>query len=125
MAANFVVIDSSSGLISQGFPYSKNFATATGIFPVSGQAYLILTVRTGYTSILESAAVSIRGATIGKIIPRPFTDPSDWGLQTEILVFNNTVLRPFFQTLQIIPQGGLGDPNNYLLLGDTICHYFA
>ena len=76
MAANFVVVDSSGALINQSVPYSKNFATGTGIFPISGQAYLILTVRTGYTSILESAAVSISGATIGKIIPRPFPDPS-------------------------------------------------
>ena len=123
MSADYVVVDSTGALISQSFPYFKLFGTSiTLFFPIPGLAYLILTFRTGYTDATDSAAVAINGTTIGEIYPSPFTS-NIYDMETAFFVFDNALLRSPLQTLQIIPQGNLNDPNNYVIVGDAICHY--
>jgi hypothetical protein len=125
MSADYVVIDSSGAMVSQSFPYSKFFAVAIPFPfpPPQGSAYLILTIKTGYSDPLESAAVLINGTNIGSIDPRPWINHFAVDLETMIFVFDNTLLRGILQTLQIVPQGNLADPQNFLLLGDAILHY--
>ena len=124
--SNFVVPDSVGGLVWTSSPYSK-FFLLTGLVVPSGTAYLILTVKTGYTDPSESALVVINGTAIGTIDPRPWTNHFAIDLETMIFVFDNSVLSGFpfgpVNNLQIVLQGNLADPYNYLLLGDAICHY--
>jgi hypothetical protein len=127
MGADYVVVDSSGALVSPSFPYSKFFGTSIiPLFPPpSGLAYLILTVKTGYGVDHPdySAAVLINGTKIGTIDPRQWINHFVIDLETMIFVFDNTLLRGFLQTLQIVLQGNLADPQNFLLVGDAICHY--
>ena len=124
--SNFVVPDSVGGLVWTSSPYSK-FFLLTGLVAPSGTAYLILTVKTGYTDPSESAFVVINGRTVGAIDPRPWTNHFAIDLETMIFVFDNSVLSGFpfgpVNNLEIVLQGNLSDPYNYLLLGDAICHY--
>jgi hypothetical protein len=134
MSYNYAVVDSVGSLVNRSFPYSKPFIAISSITSTA-LAYLILTVRTGYSDLTESAAVSINGTKIGVIEPHPWTNAFNY--DTIILTFPHTALRPspippplgfqiafpMIQTLQIVPQGDLNDPNNYLLVLDVICHY--
>jgi hypothetical protein len=129
--ANYVVPDSTGSLVSASFPYSKLFVTAPRAS--SGKAYLTLTVKTAYTDPSFNAAVKINGTTIGTIDPRPWTNHFILDMETVIFVFDNTLLVtslfswpfliPAINTLQIIRQGNLADPTNFLLVGAAICHY--
>jgi hypothetical protein len=121
----YVVVEDTGALVWTSAPYTKLFVTPSP-FPFggpAGQGYLILTVKTGYTDPSESAAVVINGKTIGNIDPRPWTNHYVIDLETLIFVFDPSVFGWFVQTLQIVLQGDLNDPLNYLLLGNVICHY--
>jgi hypothetical protein len=124
MSADYVVIDSTGALVSQSFPYSKLFATSNAFFfaPPPGLAYLILTFRTGYTDPTDAAVVTINGTIIAEIYPSPFTS-NIYDVETAFFVFDNALLQSPIQILQIIPQGNLNDLNNYVIVGDVICHY--
>lgn len=81
----------------------------------------------------ESAVVSINGTKIGVIGPHRWTNTNAFYFDTTILTFPHAVLIPsplsfplpfpLIQTLWIVPQADLNDPNNYLILGEAICHY--
>jgi hypothetical protein len=129
MSADYVVIDGTGALISLPFfPYSKFFAfPPPPLFSFgqpSGLAYLLLTVKTGYSDPSENAAVLVNGTTIGTIDPRTWTNHFAVDLETIIFVFDSSVFFGFppVQNLQIVPQGNLSDPSNFLLLGSAILH---
>jgi hypothetical protein len=130
MSYNYVVVDSVGSLINRSFQYSKSFIAISSI-KSTALAYLLLTVRTGYSDLSENAVVSINGTKIGNIEPHPWTNA--FNFDTITLTFPHTVLIPsplsfplpfpLIQTLRIVPQGDLNDANNYLLVMQVICHY--
>jgi hypothetical protein len=134
MSADYVVIDRTGAMIASFLPpYSPIFFTSIFPFfpPPPGDAYLILTVKTGYDNDHPeySAAVLINGTTIGTIDPRPWTTHFFFPFETVIFPFPNTLLSGLVQTLQIVRAPDVGNPLldqfNFLFVGDAICHYRA
>ena len=76
---------------------SPSLFIAMAVLPLpSGTAYLILTVKTGYTGPSENAFVFINGSLIGVIEPRPWTNHSIIDCETIILQFPNTLFPAIF-----------------------------
>lgn len=129
--SSYVVVDGTGEYVSVSSRYNKYFVTNPRA--ADGKGYLILTVKTGYTNQVDSAAVKINGTTVGAIEPRPWTDHFVIAMEPVIIVFDNVILNPptyfgfgiylSYQRLEIVPRVGSTDPRNYLLLGEAICHY--
>jgi hypothetical protein len=127
MPAHYDVIDQLGAYISPSSPYSRPFLTFNRLS--SGTAYLILTVKTGYSDPVKNALVFVNSITIGNIEPRQWTNHLVIAEETIILPFANTLLQNLpalgglgINFLSIMPTGT--DPDNYVLLGTAICHFY-
>jgi hypothetical protein len=132
MAIDYQVIDSQGALVNQSFPYTREFLTFNR--SSADTAYLTLSAFTGYNASQPSeiANVLVNGTVVGSI-PPTFLDAATenpYGVTELTLLFSNSVLAPpifplgfGFNILQILPQGDLNDPNNYVIVWAVICTY--
>ena len=133
MAIDYQMIDAQGAFINQSNPYTREFFTLNA--SATDTAYLTLSVLTGYVvnQASESAQILINGVSVGFIPPtylsaatyNPYQG-ADLTLPFPNSLLAAPILPPFgvgFNSLQIVTQGDVNDPYNWVIVTVVICTY--
>jgi hypothetical protein len=119
MPADYQIIDSGSAFASSTFPYARSFIAHS-----ANQApYLVMWVKTGYSSSSSAASVRVNGTEIDRIWPRPWLSHAFVDDEAVSFFFSPSLLLPPFvpfALLEIVPKPA---PADYVLLSHVTYHW--
>jgi hypothetical protein len=122
MPADYQIIDATGSLVYSS-PYTRTFvAVKSGL----SSPYLMMWVKTAYSTGAGAASVRINGTEVGKVWPRPWTHHAYIDLEAVPFIFSPSLLNgpvwppfPLANTLEVVPVAG---PTNYLFVYHVMLH---